>query len=191
MTRKQELYEILLHHGFVLIRNQQSQCKFSAWWRLSPWKWKRVGTLSYEVAQFLHNVPPVADSEEFGERDLRFLNVDARSFFEQMLARSFGYSFFFSPVKQLFDLVPEGMKDQLEWDGPQMPELSPAEHREVDGSLFWAVEHNVNVETLRSALACGADVNARDDKGRTALTIAAQVGNEEYGQILKSLGGRE
>ena len=191
MTRKQELYEILIRQGFVIIRNQQSRCKFIAWWRLPPWEWKRLGTLSYEVAQFLHNVPRVADNEEFGEADLSFLNFGVRRYFERMPPRSFGYSYFFWTVRQLFDLVPEDMKGLLEWDGPRMPRLKWAERREMNDDLLYAAEHGDNVEALRSIVAYGADVHARDAQGRTALAIALQVGNDEYAQILKGLGGKE
>ena len=182
---------MLIRQGFVLIRNQQSQSKFTSWWRLPPWKWKRAGTLSYEVAQFLHNVPPIADNEEFGENDLRFLNVGARRYFERMPPRSYGYSYFFWTVKQLFDLVPESMRDRLEWGGPQPPKLTAVERRGMTADLFRTVEHNDNVEALRSVLAHGADINARDAQGRTALAIAVQVGNDEYAQILRNLGGSE
>ncbi len=79
----------------------------------------------------------------------------------------------------------------MEWAGPELPEMPPDQRKEVNDFLFWAVEHNQNTETLRNALAQGAEPNAHDDKGRTPLMLAAELGKTEYIQILKDAGAKE
>jgi hypothetical protein len=151
-----------------------------------------MGYANQCVAQFLHNVPALVASPEFSSHDFWWMNVHARTFFENdALPGTDLWHAFFSPTRQLFDLVPEELRHQLKWDGPRLPPMTPKRQAEVDEFLLWAVRENSNVETLRNALAGGADINARDEQGRTALQIAQERGLTEHVRALREAGAQE
>ena len=189
MTRKQELYIMLIKAGFVFIRNQQSLC-LNPWWRVPPWRWRKRGRGSYLVAQFLHNIPDLVFESEFSKRDIRFLN-SAKAFFEQAEPSSFMYGTFFSPVRQIFNLVPENLKNQLSWAGPTLPVMTAEQQASANEFLLDAVKVNNNIETLRNAIVGGPDLNVRDKDGRTALMIANDLGKTDYVQELRNAGAEE
>ena len=90
---------MLIKDGFVFIRNQQSLSHFP-WWKVAPWRWRNNGRSCYEVAQFLHNLPPLIYDPEFTESDLRFLN-NTQSFFKRAEPKtSYLYGAFFSVIRQ-------------------------------------------------------------------------------------------
>jgi len=192
MSRKQELYLMLLANGVVHIRNQQSHIRFAPWWRVTPKRWRETGRQSYEVAQLLHHLPHLLLKEGFTDGDFWFLNDPIQTFFQRAEPKtSFLYSLFLSPVRQLFALIPSDLKSHLEWAGPELPEMTPERRGDADEFLFYAVGENENIETLRNALAGGADPNARNDKGETPLMAAERLGKAEYVQALKEAGAKD
>lgn len=191
-SRKQELYARLLQDGFVHIRNGLGPFRWHAWWRQAPWTWHRAGRTNQRVAEFLHNVPLLIASPEFSDGDFWWMNHHARTFFEnEALPGTYLWHAFFSPTRQLFDLVPGELRHQLKWDGPRLPPMTPERQAEVDEFLLWSVRENSNVETLRHALTGGADINARDDQGRTAIQIAQERDLTDHVRVLREAGAEK
>ena len=58
---------------------------------------------------------------------------------------------------------------------------------EADRALLDAVKGG-NIEAVKQHLAAGADVNAKDDDGRTTLLHAAYQGNNEIAELLLANG---
>lgn len=57
-----------------------------------------------------------------------------------------------------------------------------------DTPLLVAVKHTGNVEIIRLLLNRGADVNAQDEEGNTAIAIATERGRLDIVKILKTAG---
>ncbi len=189
MSRKQELYLMLLASGLVFIRNYQSQNNLGPWWRIRFWKRRRIDKACYEVAQFLHNLPGCIAEPEFTESDLWFLNDPTHSFYKRDKSKNLWVSGHFrSLIRQLFKLVPENQRADLKWDGLELPKRTPAQQAEINADVFWAVEKNSNIETLHHALANGPELNARNSDGKTAIQIAAELGKTDYVGALKEAG---
>lgn len=192
MSRKQELYLMLLAQGIVFIRNEQSHIRFASWWRVMPRRWRKTGRQCYEVAQLLHHLPHRLREEGFTDNDFWFLNGPVRAFFQRAEPKTSSlYGLFLSPVRQLFALVPENLRSHFEWSGPELPEIAPERRAMMHDFLFHAVEENKNIETLRNALATGADPNVRNDNGETPLMIAERLEKAEYVLALKEAGAKE
>ncbi len=60
---------------------------------------------------------------------------------------------------------------------------------ELDQSLFAALRTG-NIGALRTAIARGANVNVRDERGRTAIQIARERGDVEAVRVLEASGAR-
>lgn len=183
---------MLLADGTVHIRNQQSHIKVSPWWRLPPRRWRQMGEECYEVAQLLHHLPVRLLEEGFTDSDFWFLNGPARSFFQKAEPRtSLRYGLFLSPIRQLFALVPKNLSDRLDWQGPELPETTPERRAATKEALFYAVAENKDIETLRHALASGADPNSLNSKGETPLIIAKRLEKVAHVEALKEAGAWE
>ncbi len=107
MSPKQEVYRELLRSALPYIRNQESL----PFWR--RWRDKTV----YEEVELIHNLWPSLFEPEFAEHDLWFLNVQAQSYCQK--AR---FSPLYVPhvalIRELFALVPDSLRSQLQWHGP-------------------------------------------------------------------------
>lgn len=192
MTRKQELYRMLLEKGILIIRSQQSQLTFCPWWRVLPWKMHKLAREGYEVAQFLHQVPYLMAHEDFTEADLWFLNIHAHSFFTRIEPKTaLLYTCFLSPMKQLFRLVPENMSEELKWLGPEPPPLTQKWQAELIAELFKAIKRGGDTEALHYILALGISPDSRGDEGKTPLEVAGSLGRAEHLQVLREAGARE
>ena len=75
--------------------------------------WRR-SSRRQELAQLVHDLPVSILEPEFGDHDFWFLNVHARSF----LQRCTGDAMIRGKIAALFRLVPEDLRDKLEWQGP-------------------------------------------------------------------------
>lgn len=192
MTRKQELYLMMLHTGIVFVRNYQSQNKFRHWWPMRFGARQRIDIDCYEVAEFLHHMPLLVKEAEFTQSDIHFLNGQARSFYKRDTTKNHWVSGQFrSPIRQLFELVPKHLRAELKWAGPEIPSRTPAEQTEANEYLFWAVEESQNIENLRNALSDRPDINARNRGGKTALQIARGLGKMDYVEVLREAGAQE
>ncbi len=124
--------------------------------------------------------------------DIRFFNGHAQSFFKQAGPKtSYLYGVFLSPTRQLINLVPDSMKSELKWPGPELPEPTTSQCAELDASLFWAIEENENIESLHSMLALGANPNARNSQGETPINVAKRLGKVRYEQVLREAGAQD
>jgi ankyrin repeat protein len=56
-------------------------------------------------------------------------------------------------------------------------------------SLRWIYRYRKKI--VKILIEAGADVNARDNEGRTALKIAADKGHTDLVQLLKAAGAKE
>ncbi len=192
MSRKQELYLMMLHKGIVFIRNHQSQNKFRHWWPIRFRTRRRIDLECYEVAEFLHHVPMLVAEQDFTISDIRFLNGHCHSFYKRDTSKNQWVSGSFrSPVRQLFQLVPENLRSELKWTGPKIPTRTPAQQAEVNDFLFRAVAENSNIETLHNALSEDPDLNALNSEGKTAIQIATALGKTEYVAALTEASAHE
>jgi len=110
LTPKQVIYQEMLRWTLPHLRN------ISTW----PW-WRRVRDRSaYYEAELIHNLPVSAFEPEFVEHDIWFLNVQARTYCGECSADlSCLYPEQVKRIRELFSLVPETMRNKLQWQGPQ------------------------------------------------------------------------
>jgi ankyrin repeat protein len=67
---------------------------------------------------------------------------------------------------------------------------NPAIAQYMNSQLIEAAQ-NGRAEEVQALLEGGADVNAKDDDGQTALTVATQAGHTEIAEMLKKAGAKE
>ncbi len=107
MSRKQEIYREFLFWTLAYIRNAQSQ----PWWR----RWRNRS--AYEEAELIHNLCQSILDPDFVAHDIWFLNTQAKSYC--LNARSSPlYPQHVERIRDLFRLVPEHLRLQLQWQGP-------------------------------------------------------------------------
>ena len=120
MSRKQEIYRDILRWALPQSRNTLSRFRRIGWWKLLSRKELLDLRAASEVSQFVHNLYVSILDEEFTFHDVWFLNFQARSFIEgNSDATCYSHSLFCFYVQQLFQIVPEEMREKLKWDGPQ------------------------------------------------------------------------
>ncbi len=107
MSPKQRVYQELLRSSVIHIRNLQS---LPVWRR---WRDESV----YEEAELIHHLWHLLVEPEFGEPDVWFLNSQAAGYF-QRAQRSPRYEQHIGLIRELFALVPDQLRRELEWSGP-------------------------------------------------------------------------
>lgn len=106
---KNEIYIDMLFWILPYIRNIQSQNK----------KIKSEDLSCYYESELIHNLPNKILINEFTSSDISFLNYQARYYHEKCNSTiSILYSKNIEYIKLLFNLVPDDLKNQLEWSGP-------------------------------------------------------------------------
>lgn len=109
MSRKQEIYAEMLIFAIPIVRNIQTW----PWWsRL------RMADMCYQETELVHNLSYSILEPEFTDHDIWFLNVQARNYWHNG-RKSYSYSAQVRYIRELFELVPETMRDRLLWSGPQ------------------------------------------------------------------------
>jgi hypothetical protein len=109
VSPKQEIYQELLRPGLVHWRNRTTQ----PWWRRL-----RYSSELYE-SELIHNLWPSLWEPEFVEHDIWFLNTQARWYCEKCSPKlSPLYEHRVGLIRELFALVPEALRDKLQWNGP-------------------------------------------------------------------------
>ncbi|UTN95540.1 hypothetical protein [Serratia plymuthica] len=107
--KKNDVYLEILQVALPHIRNGTT-------WRL----FYRIKDRScFYESQLIHSFYILLASEDFNESDMWFLNHHARSYYEECdSSKSMLYNAQVKSISKLFLLVPENLKDTLEWRGP-------------------------------------------------------------------------
>lgn len=119
MSRKQEIYREILSRALPGARNCLSRFREVRPLRLMWPREQRVWRQAYQVAEFVHSIYFLILDEEFTRHDIHFLNFNARWFFERADKHSCFHPLFALYIQELFAEVPEAMRSQLDWPGPQ------------------------------------------------------------------------
>lgn len=107
---KTNIYIDMLNKVLSYIRNIQT---------LSALK-KALDKTCYQEAELLHDIVKSLSYPQMTEHDVYFLNHYARYYLENASPQHFNnYNSHKKNIKLLFKLVPENLKDKLEWDGPE------------------------------------------------------------------------
>lgn len=108
--KKIEIYSEMLWWSLSHIRNVQTH---------SFIRKGRNKSCGFE-AELLHNVVGTLPTEEMTDNDIYFLNVQAKYYLDNASERICdNYNVHKENIKRLFEIVPEHLKDQLKWDGPE------------------------------------------------------------------------
>ena len=109
MSRKQEIYKEMLFWAIPHIRNIQTQSAFR----------KAMDKTCFEEAELVHNLNQSILIEEFVDHDIYFLNTQAHNYYKNAAELNCpSYDAQCELIKELFSLVPEGLKSNLTWSGP-------------------------------------------------------------------------
>lgn len=107
--KKNEIYIDMLFWILPYIRNIQSQSKDI----------KSEDLSCYFEAELIHNIPSKILIDEFNSSDISFLNYQAKYYYEKCSPKiSILYSKNIEYIEMLFNLVPNNLRDQLNWSGP-------------------------------------------------------------------------
>jgi hypothetical protein len=107
MTKKQEIYLELLRMTLPHIRGTLSRSVI----------WGKPRHEAYELSELVHNIYTSILDEEFVAHDIWILNVQAKSYFDRAVGTT-SYDGICALLCELFEAVPEGLRTQLEWNGP-------------------------------------------------------------------------
>ena len=110
MSRKQEIYREFLQCGLPLLRG----VRYFRWWQTG-----RRQAL-YVEAEFLHNLYVTILDPEFVDHDILVPELLRRNWFlthadPRHVACYYHHQIL---IRELFTLVPERLRDKLEWAGP-------------------------------------------------------------------------
>ncbi len=120
MTRKQEIYREMLSCSLPASRNALSRLHGWNPLRLFQSRYRRFIKSSYELAELTHNLYETVADEDFRDHDIWFLNHQARSFYDQNNEQTcYSYSTMVNYIQELFKIVPEELRDKLDWEGPK------------------------------------------------------------------------
>jgi hypothetical protein len=73
----------------------------------------------YYESQLIHDFYVLLKNDEFNDEDIWFLNNNARWYYEDCSEKkSFLYEHQLKRISIIFSLVPESMREKLEWTGP-------------------------------------------------------------------------
>lgn len=109
MTRTQEIYNEIFDSALPHIKN------------VSTWEWWRKlrNRSVYYEAELIHNLPVSILEPEFVDHDIWFLNHQARWYYTHCNENlSSLYLLQVERIRELFSIVPEHRRAQLEWSGP-------------------------------------------------------------------------
>ena len=109
VSPKQEIYQEILRFAMAWIRNATGSVD------CSPAKLRAI----HEEAEYVHELPNLIFREEFTAGDIGFLNVQARTYLERAnRTLCMNYNIHRGLIQDLFALVPQELRDQLQWAGP-------------------------------------------------------------------------
>ncbi|WP_139539948.1 hypothetical protein [Klebsiella spallanzanii] len=75
----------------------------------------------YYESQLIHEFYLLLKNDDFNDLDIWFLNRNARWYYDDCSEKkSFLYEHQLKRISSLFSLVPEKMRDKLEWYGPEI-----------------------------------------------------------------------
>jgi hypothetical protein len=110
LSRKQELYLDIMEKLLPWVRNVQTH---------SGWQRFKRGSL-YLEAELVHNLPRRLLTAEFTEQDVHWLNSQGRMYVLRGRAdKNEFYEAVVADIAELFKLVPENLRTQLIWKGPE------------------------------------------------------------------------
>ena len=111
MSRKQEIYLKFLGMILPLFRNIQSQ----------SWRHRLTAPRLYLDAELIHNLPECLVRAEFTKQDIWWMNTQVKLYVVKGNTKNCAfYDEFVVLIKELFTLVPENLRNELKWAGPQM-----------------------------------------------------------------------
>src|SRR2546426_3773861 len=109
LNRKQKIYYEILEMMLPAMRNIQ---------RHSIWHRFRYGSF-YPEMELVHNMHRILVIPEFTEYDVHWLNSQARIFVERGNNPAHAlHETITALISELFTLVPEPLKNKLNWSGP-------------------------------------------------------------------------
>ena len=106
-SKKQVIYTRTLDWALPLARNVQT-------W---PW-WRRIRFDLYPELELVHNVGPLLREQRFTDRDIYWINTQARNYSVQRAVPAPGSAPILEAIAELIALVPPELQSKLEWQGP-------------------------------------------------------------------------